>query len=144
MLEHGRGTAKATGNLAALLTCAAELRLQCDAKWFLVLLKTLRVQKFMPTTWGTCNKFAHSTRSALPVRLPMFVQARTVTSPRKHDMRLRHGFDAIGAPRPSQMRCLNIATANLILIKKNELCLILNSAEFDLTKKPTFLPNTRS
>ena len=105
------------GNLAALLICAAELGLQCDAKLFLVLLKTLLVQKYMPTTWGTCDEFSHSTRSALPVRLPMFVQARTVTSPRKHDMRLRHGFDAIGAPRPSKTRCVNIATAYLILIK---------------------------
>jgi len=105
------------GNLAALLICAAELVLQCDAKLFLVLLKTLLVQKYMPTTWGTCDEFSHSTRSALPVRLPMFVQARTVTSPRKHDMRLRHGFDAIGAPRPSKTRCVNIATAYLILIK---------------------------
>ena len=47
----------------------------------------------------------------------MFVQARTVTSARKHDMRLRHGFDAIGAPRPSKTRCVNIATPYLILIK---------------------------
>ena len=71
----------------------------------------------MPTTWGTSDEFSHSTRSALPVRMPMFVQARTVTSARKHDMRLRHGFDAIGAPRPSKTRCVNIATPYLILIK---------------------------
>ena len=105
------------GNLAALLICAAELGLQCDAKLFLVLLKTLLVQKYMPTTWGTSDEFSHSTRSALPVRMPMFVQARTVTSARKHDMRLRHGFDAIGDPRPSKTRCVNIATPYLILIK---------------------------